>query len=375
MDEQMETTSSSNGKPASAAAVKAVNPAGNGKRKRAGVVLLVLLLVGSILGFRFWVRSKTHVTTDNAFVEAHVHSVSARVPGTIVKVPVRDNQLVKQGDLLVELDAGDYDVRVRNAAAGLAIARNETSGDYAKIEEKKAATTNASARLEQAELDLRRGRALFAREVLPKEQLDRLETVRKATAAQLQEAEEGVRRAQAELGLAGNGGKGARVAQKESQLKEAQLNLSYTRVYAPADGYVTRKSAEPGNNVQAGQPLMAIVALDDAWVTANYKERQLTQVKPGQAVEFEVDTYPGRTFRGRVESIMAGTGAAFSLLPPENATGNYVKVVQRIPVKIVVDKTSDPEHVLRVGMSVVPTIMTGRSLVDILKDLNPFSTP
>jgi membrane fusion protein (multidrug efflux system) len=370
MDVKMETTP--NNGPASDAAGKAANPAGNGKRKRAGVILLVLLLVGCALGFRFWTRSKTHVTTDNAFVEAHVYSVSPRVPGTVVTVPVRDNQLVKKGDLLVELDATDYGVRVRNAAAGLAMAKNETSGDYANVEEKKAAASNARVRLEQTELDLRRGRALFAREVIPKEQLDRLETARKAAAAQFQEAGEGVRRAEAELGLTGTGSKEARVAQRAAQLKEAELNLSYARVYAPADGYVTRKSVEAGNNVQAGQPLMALVALDDAWVTANYKERQLTHVRPGQAVEFEVDTYPGRTFRGSVESIMAGTGAAFSLLPPENATGNYVKVVQRIPVKIVIDKTSDPEHLLRVGMSVVPTIMTERKLADILKDLNPF---
>ncbi len=372
MDAKMETTPTTSDNPAAGATANPAPPAGTGKRKRAGVILLVLLLAGAFLGSRFWIRSTTHVTTDNAFVEAHVYSVSARVPGTVVAVPVKDNQFVKKGDLLMELDAIDYGVRVRNAAAGLAMAKNETSGDYASVEEKKAAASNARARLEQAELDLRRGRALFAREVIPKEQLDRLETARRGATAQLQEAEEGVRRAQAELGLAGTGSKDARIAQRAAQLKEAELNLSYTKVYAPADGYVTKKSVEVGNNVQAGQPLMAVVALDDAWATANYKERQLTHVRPGQAVEFEVDTYPGRTFRGSVESIMAGTGAAFSLLPPENATGNYVKVVQRIPVKIVIDKASDPEHLLRVGMSVVPTILTERKLADILRDLSSF---
>jgi membrane fusion protein (multidrug efflux system) len=311
------------------------------------------------------------VTTDDAFVESHIYSVSARVPGTVIKVSVHDNQLVRKGDLLVELDATDYDVRARTAEAGLAMARNETSGDYARVNERKAAVSNAKVRLEQAKLDLQRGKALFVREVIPREQLDRLETARKAAEAQLEEAEEGVRRAQAELGIAETGGKAARVTQKETQLKEARLNLSYTKVYAPADGYVTRKSVEAGNNVQAGQPLMALVALGDAWVTANYKERQLTHVQPAQKVEFTVDAYPGKTFRGSVDSIMAGTGAAFSLLPPENATGNYVKVVQRIPVKIVIDKASDPEHLLRVGMSVVPTILTERKLVDIVNDFNP----
>ena len=329
---------------------------GNGTRKKAGVILLVLLVAGALLGFRFWVRSHTHVTTDNAFVDSHVYGISARVPGTISRVLVNDNQFVRKGDLLVELDRADYDVRERNAAASLAMARNETSGDYAKVEERKASAVNAGARLTQADLDLQRGRTLFTREVIPKEQLDRLETARKVAAAQLREAEEGVRRAEAEVGLAGKGGRDARVAQRQAQLKEAELNLSYTMLHAPADGYITRKAAEPGNTIQAGQSLMALVALDDAWVTANYKERQLTNVRTGQKVEFEVDAYPGKTFRGRVDSIMAGTGAAFSLLPPENATGNYVKVVQRIPVKIVLDKGSDPDHILRMGMSVEPTI-------------------
>ncbi|HEU0265606.1 MAG TPA: HlyD family secretion protein, partial [Geobacterales bacterium] len=147
------------------------------------------------------------------------------------------------------------------------------------------------------------------------------------------------------------------------------LNLNYTVLRAPADGYITKKSVEPGNNVAPGQPVMALVALDQPWIIANYKESQLAHVRPGQKVEFTVDTYPGRIFTGKVESIMAGTGAAFSLLPPENATGNYVKVVQRIPVKITIDNVSDPEHQLRVGMSVVPTILVDRSIRSIVKEL------
>jgi membrane fusion protein (multidrug efflux system) len=345
---------------------------GNGRRKRAGVVLLVLLVLGCVSGVKWWITNKTHITTDNAFIEAHIHSVSARVPGTVTRVLAQDNQYVRKGDLLVELDPADYRVRLTNASAELDMARNETSGDYAGVEGARAAVGLAEARLAQAELDLRRGIALFGKEVIPREQLDRLETARRIAASQLREAEETLRREKANLGLTGTGGKEARVAQKRAKLDEASLNLSYTQIYAPADGYITRKSVEQGNNIQAGQPLMALVTLQDAWVTANYKESQLTHVKPGQKAEFEVDTYPGRKFRGTVESIMAGTGAAFSLLPPENATGNYVKVVQRIPVKIVIDDTSDPEHLLRVGMSVVPTIITERAFIDVLKELNPF---
>jgi len=147
------------------------------------------------------------------------------------------------------------------------------------------------------------------------------------------------------------------IKQKEALLEAAQLNYGYTKIYAPADGYVTKKSVELGNQIQAGQPLMAVVDLTDIYVVANYKETQIERVKPGQKVKIKVDTYPGKVFDGKVESIMAGTGAVFSLFPPENATGNYVKVVQRIPVKIVLDKGADSEHVLRVGMSVVPTII------------------
>ena len=343
---------------------------GTGKRK-AGIVLLVIVAGGIAAGFWFWTRSKTHVTTDNAFIESHIHAISAKVPGTVQRLLVTDNQPVRKGDLLVELDPGDYRARLQNATAQLDIARNETSSNYAQVDAARAAVNSDKARLEQAELDLERGKALFRKEVIPQEQLDRLETARRVAAAKLTETEGSVRRALAILGLAGTGGKDAQIARRQAELEESRLNLSYTKIYAPADGYITRKSVESGNNIQPGQPLMALVALEDAWVTANYKESQLTHVAPGQKVEFAVDTYPGRTFTGTVESIMAGTGAAFSLLPPENATGNYVKVVQRIPVKIVIDKESDPRHLLRVGMSVEPTILTGRRLWDIMQELNP----
>jgi membrane fusion protein (multidrug efflux system) len=154
----------------------------------------------------------------------------------------------------------------------------------------------------------------------------------------------------------------ALIQHREALVEKAKLNLGYTKIPAPASGYVTKRSAEVGNQVQAGQPLLAVVPLaqEQIWITANYKETELKDVKPGQKVEIKVDTYPGKTFRGRVNSIMAGTGSAFSLFPPENATGNYVKIVQRIPVRVSLDEGSDPDHLLRVGMSVVPTIFTER---------------
>jgi membrane fusion protein, multidrug efflux system len=335
-------------------------------KKRGGIVLVIILICAAVFGTRQWVKSKTHIETDNAFIESHVHSIAPRIPGQVKRVLVKDNQFVHRGDLLVELDNADYQSRVKTALASVEMAKNETSGDYAQVESARASIGLANARLEQASLDLARAEALYAKEVIPKEQLDRTVTAQRVARMQLKEAQEAERRALALIGMSGTGSKDARVAQKQSELDAAALNLNYTHITAPSDGYVTRKSVEPGNFVQPGQSLMALVTLEDAWVTANYKESQLTEVRPGQKVEFSVDSYPGRTFSGVVESIMAGTGAAFSLLPPENATGNYVKVIQRIPVRIAIDKGSDPDHLLRVGMSVVPTILTGKTASEVI---------
>lgn len=342
------------------------------KQHRKRLLLLVLLLGIIVLSGKLWYDSETKIETDNAFVEARIHSISSRVGGTVTAVHVQDNEKVNKGALLIELDPADYDARLQKSVADLQIARNETAADRAEIESARAALNSAKARLEQAEQDLKRGNALFAKEVIPREQLEKLETARKVYQAQAMEAEERLRKAQSIIGAAGTTGQAARIATKAALEREAALNLSYTKIYAPVDGFITRKSVEPGNIVQPGQPLMALVNLSETWIVANYKERQLSHMKPGQQVEFTVDAYPGRKFRGTVESIMAGTGSSFSLLPPENASGNYVKVVQRIPVKIVIDSTSDPEHLLRVGMSVVPVIHTGRTLGHILKELNPF---
>ncbi|HEX9079992.1 MAG TPA: HlyD family secretion protein [Desulfuromonadaceae bacterium] len=342
------------------------------KRHKTLAVLLIVAIAGGWFGLTWWIRSQTHIETDNAFIEARTVPISFKVAGTVKRVPVEDNQFVKQGELLAELDESDYRVEVAKAEAGVGVAENETVGDYKKAEGARASVQLAIAQLDQAVLDLQRGETLFKREVIPKEQLDRLRTAKRIADSQLAAAQEALKRALAEAGLGARGGNEAKILQRRAQLEEARLQFSYTRIYAPRDGYITRKSIEPGINVQAGQPLMALVPLQDAWVTANYKESQLTYIRPGQPVDFTVDAYPGRTFSGKVDSIMAGTGAAFSLLPPENATGNYVKVVQRVPVKIAIDSRSDPDHLLRVGMSVIPTVKVGRTAKDVLKDMNPF---
>jgi membrane fusion protein (multidrug efflux system) len=359
--------------PTSSDAAQKIEPRSGGRKKTKGlVILLTIMIVGGWFGLNMFITSKTHIETDNAFIEARIVQVSSKVSGTVARVLVGDNQLVKRGDLLLEIDGRDYRLRIAQAAAGVGMAENEMGGEQLKAEGAHAALQSAKARYDQAVLDLNRAEKLFARDVLPKEQLDRLTTARRVSEAQLKEAEEALRRFQAEAGLAIKVGNKARILQRKAQLDEAELQLSYTKIYAPRDGYITRKSIEPGVNIQAGQPLMALVPLQDAWITANYKERQITWLKPGQKVGFSVDAYPGRSFSGTVDSIMAGTGAAFSLLPPENATGNYVKVVQRVPVKITIDKNTDPDRLLRVGMSVIPVVLTGRSSGDVLKELNPF---
>ncbi len=342
----------------------------NGKKWKAIAIICILGIVFAAISLRWWIRHQTHIETDNAYIEARIHPIASRVQGRVVRLLVQDNQPVQKGTLLVEIDPADYRAELEKAAADVQVARNESGGESSQVAVAQAAVRRAEAQAEQARSDLKRGKVLFERDVIPKEQLERMETADRVTSAQLAEASESLRKARIIAGHAG-GDESAKIRFKQASLSEAQLKLSYTRIYAPTDGFITRKSVEQGNIVQIGQPLMSVVPLTDAWVTANYKESQLTHIRHGQKVTFKVDAYPEKLFIGRVESIMAGTGAAFSLLPPENATGNYVKVVQRIPVKIAIDPLSDPEHLLRVGMSVTPAVLVERKTSDILRELIP----
>ena len=246
--------------------------------------------------------------------------------------------------------------------------KNSWTGILASMEEARANLELQQANLRQAEVDFKRAESLLKKEVIPREQYDKAKTTYDVAVAQVKAAKERIKQLEASLETQKAVVKQtetslipqqAQIQQKEATLKGTELNLGYTKIYAPTDGYITKRTVEVGNQVQAGQPLMAVVPLaqEDIWISANYKETQLEKVKPGQKVEIKVDTFPGKKFYGRVESIMSGTGAVFSLLPPENATGNYVKIVQRIPVKIVLDQGTDPSHNLRIGMSVVPTIL------------------
>lgn len=352
----------------------------NHKKKIAIFIFIIIAIAGAIIGYFYIHYKKTHITTDDAFIEGRIHTVSSKVPGTIRNIYVTDNQFAKKGEVLIEIDPQDFDMRLKEVSSGLDAERTKLSElkyrldtSRQQFEEIKAAVEAAKAHLElqganlkQAEIDMERAEGLLKEDVIAKERYEKTKTGYDVSLAQVRAAKENLRQAEARLETqralikqteAAMEPQKALIKQKEASLRLSELNLSYTKIYAPSDGYITRKSVESGNQVQTGQPLMAVVPLDDIWVVANYKETQLERVKPGQRVNIKVDTYPGRIFKGRIESIMAGTGSVFSLFPPENATGSFVKVVQRIPVKILLDKDTDPKHILRIGMSAVPTIL------------------
>jgi membrane fusion protein (multidrug efflux system) len=380
----------------------------NSRRRKAMMLFVVAALVTVGSGAFYWLYRQTHITTDDAYVEGRIHQVAARIQGTIVEVLVEDNQPVKQGEPLLRIDPEPYAVRV--AAAGSAVsaatadlsaARADITAATADIQAARQDVTASQARLFQARLaveatrskvilaeaqlaqamrDAERLKSLYDQESISKERFENAQTELAVNRARSDLAKEELRLAEAAIPTqealisqkkallaqrqaslaqrkARVGQQNAVVRQRESALAEAKLYRQYAEVIAPADGYVTRKGVEVGQVVSQGQPLLAVADLSDVWVVANYKETQIEKIRPGHPVTIRIDTFAGKKFHGKVESIMAGTGSAFSLFPPENATGNYVKVVQRVPVKIVLDRGEDPDHVLRIGMSVVPTVL------------------
>jgi len=278
--------------------------------RRPGVIVAAaaLAILGISYGAFAMFHSFTHETTDDAFIDVHMVSVAPKVAGHVAVVPVDDNQLVKKGDVLVEIDPRDFQVALAQAKANLA---------------KDKATQI------QAELNEKRALDLFSRKVISTQERDTNVATAESSRASVQA--------------------------DEAAVDQAELNLGYTKVKAPIDGYVTKEAVAIGDYLQVGQTLMALVP-PRVWIIANFKETQLRSMRPGQPVTISVDAYAGLKLHGRVDSIQAGSGAAFSLLPPENATGNYVKVVQRVPVKIVLDEQQQMQRVLGPGMSVVPSV-------------------
>ena len=393
--------------------------------------LIVGVIIVAIVGVLLWLRvTAGRESTDDAQVDAHVMQVSARVGGTVLSVPVKDNQQVDAGAVLVEVDPRDHQVAVDKARAELAeaeasaaaaqsnvpitstTATSNVSTAQGSIEETRARAdaaqkevdaaharlTTAQARQREAEAnaartakDVERLRGLLAKDEVSQQQFDAAvaaadgqHAAADSAKSQVVEADAGIRVAESRLVQARAGERQAQaslqsaqtapeqvtamrarasaaqahVQQARATLAQAELNLEYATIKAAERGIVSRKTAHVGQVIQPGQPLMALIPLEEVWITANFKETQLKSLRPGQSATVKVDAYGGREYKGHVDSIAAATGARFSLLPPENATGNYVKVVQRVPVKIALDPGQDPDHLLRPGLSVVPTVYT-----------------
>jgi membrane fusion protein (multidrug efflux system) len=390
-----------------------------------GVAVLVAIGVGA-----WFYLTRNRESTDDAQVDAHVTPVAARVSGTVMNVPVADNQMVEAGAVLVEIDKRDYEIALERAQAELANAEAEAAAANANVPITATSTSSgvstaqsgvqqalvqsdearhnleaAEARLASArakvtgeeaaavrdDRDAERLKGLLAKDEVSQQQYDaavaraqssradvavaqsqvrEAETAINVARARLEQAKVGQNVASAELRTAETApqqvaatraraqSSAARVKQAQAAVGRAELDLERAIVKAPIRGVVSRKSVEPGQVIQVGQPLMTIIPLEQVWITANFKETQLADMRVGQRVTIDVDAYGGKEFNGKVDSIAAATGSRFSLLPPENATGNFVKVVQRVPVKIVLDAGQDPDRLLRPGMSVTPTVYT-----------------
>ena len=336
-----------------------------------GVVALLVLF----WGFQKWNYGRTHQSTDNAQVDGHIVPVLAKVGGYVKSVSVSENDHVNAGQQLVQLNDEDYVVRLQQAQADLAAAE-ATGGSsgfagQAQAQVQSAAGQRAAldaqigaarANANKADADLARAKELATKQIISKQMLDAAQAQADVAHANLLAAE---RQASAAGGTVNTAEAGVRVASARTMAARAaaanaQLQLDYTRITAPASGEVSRKQVEVGQLVNPGQPLMSIVADTGVWVTANFKETQLAKIHPGQPVEFSVDAYGGCVAEGKVESVSGATGAKFALLPPDNATGNFTKVVQRVPVRIAVTKPCGGTRPLRPGLSVDVHVDTSR---------------
>ncbi|KYG25076.1 secretion protein HylD [Bradyrhizobium sp. AT1] len=323
-----------------------------------GAVVLIAALIGGLL---YWLEVRHYESTDDAFVAARSFSVASKVGGYVTDIPVTDNQHVNAGDLLAEIDERDYRIALDQANAQVASANANIANVEAQIESQREQIKQAEAQLEQAQAQLQfaqeesaraqdlveKGAGTVQRQQQTRSDLQAQQANTERAKTAVTSAQLGIKTLQAQL----EGAK-AQLAQSQAQLDQAKLNLQYTNVVAAQSGRVVKLSGAKGTFVTAGQSLMMFVP-DEVWIVANYKETQLADMRPGQPVEIRIDAYPGRKLTGHVDSVQPGSGTAFSLLPAENATGNYVKVVQRVPVKIVVDNWP-ADLPVGPGMSVVP---------------------
>jgi membrane fusion protein (multidrug efflux system) len=337
---------------------------------RAKLVLLLIVAVAMLGAVSYWYLTKDEVSTDDAYTDGHAVSVAPQVSGTVIKLAVSDNQFVKTGDELIEIDPRAY-VAARDQAQGsLKVAEAQLGNskialeaakiDYpAKLAAAQAQLAAQQATWSKADTDARRQHNL-PKQATTQQEIDNANAALRLADAQVAQAQAAVRQAElvpqfiqeAEAQVKQLEGQ---VALVRAQLEQAELNLSWTKLTAPQDGWITRRNVEQGNYVQAGQALFSIVT-PELWVTANFKESQLVRMRVGQRVDITVDAYPDLKLVGHVDSVQLGSGSRFTAFPPENATGNFVKIVQRVPVKIVIDSGLNPNQPLPLGISVEPTV-------------------
>ena len=342
-----------------------------GRRGRTAKWLLLLIVLAALAGaVGYWYLTKDEATTDDAYTDGDAVTIAPQVAGEVIARDVDDNARVKAGQVLVEMDPRPYQAARDQAAASLQVARAELAAARANLETARvtwpaklasaqAQLVAAQARQFKAQADERRQRSL-PKQATMQQDIDNAESALRNADAAVGEAQANVRGAdivaqsiaQAEAQVTQLE---AQVELAQAQLAQAELNLGWTKVRAPQDGWVTKRNVDKGNYVQVGQSVMALVT-PEVWVTANFKENQLDRMRPGQRVDIDVDAFPGLHLVGHVDSVQLGSGSRFSAFPAENATGNFVKIVQRVPVKIIIDSGLDPAHPLPLGLSVDPVV-------------------
>ncbi|HKK44246.1 MAG TPA: HlyD family secretion protein [Balneolaceae bacterium] len=324
----------------------------NSTKKKIWVSVLALLVVAAaIYGWNWYTFAVNHESTDNAQVDGNISPVIPRVDGYVQKIYVDDNQRVKKGDLLVKLDKRNFKLGVKQAKAGLKSAKAAYADAKAGLASAQAQVSQAKVALRQSRTEMQRQKRLMADSSTTQQHLDNAQYAFESAQAQYTVAQRHADEVKVKVQQAN-----ANIEKAQSALENANLNLSYTELHAPISGVVSQKDIESGQYVRPGQPVMAIANDKNVWVKANFKEGQISQIDVGEPVDIEVDAYPDRVFKGKVQSIAGATGSKFELLPPDNASGNFVKVEQRIPVKIMFTDPKDPDAPLKPGMNAVPTV-------------------
>ena len=322
-------------------------------RERASVAKIVkwslaalVLIVAIGFGVHFWRESRLYVSTDNAYVNANRIEIAAQVSGPVTQVWIRDQQPVKYGEVLFQIDAQPYQLAVDAAEAQLELAYQGSSSDRAAVAAARAQVAQRTAELKNAQSEEQRALELTKQKLISRQNAETVQTEAQTAAAAVKAAEANLTQAESALGKAGPQNAAVRAA--AAKLAQARLDLSHTKVTAPASGYIANFEIRPGSMVQAGVPIFTIIGDNEYWVDANFKETELKRVRPGQKATIVVDMYRDHEFKGEVQSLSGGAGQAFSLLPAQNATGNWVKVTQRVPVRVrVLDP--DPNYPLRIG--------------------------